>query len=89
MGVGSGSGGGGAYVGSVGGGGRYVGSGWGGCPGGGEGGCSGGEGVFRWGDQWGRGAKGQTLGGLKGSKGANVGEGGELNGTFLQFEFKF
>ena len=36
---------------------------------------------------------GQTLGGLKGSKGANVGGGGgggeELNGIFLQFEFRF
>ena len=66
-----------------GGGGGYVGSGggWGellcccsggGCSGG-EGVCSGGgRGVFRWEVQWGRGAKGQTLGGLKGSKGANV-----------------
>ena len=38
-------------------------------------------------------AKGQTLGGLKGSKGANV-RGkhwlrGELNGIFLQFELRF
>ena len=41
------------------------------------GGCSGGGGMFRWGFSGGRGAKGQTLGGLKGSKGANVREGGE------------
>ena len=34
------------------------------------------------------GAFGLTLGGLKGSKGTNVG-GGELNGTFLQFHFRF
>ena len=50
---------------------------------------------FRWrgwlfrggGVQWGRGAKGQTLGGLKGSNGQTLG--GELNGIFLQFEFSF
>ena len=36
----------------------------------------------------GRGAKGQTLGGLKGSKRAKVGGGGELNGMFLQIEFR-
>ena len=35
----------------------------------------------------GSGAKGQTLGGLKGSKEANVR--GELNGIFLKFEFRF
>ena len=53
----------------------------------------GGRGVgFRWGGfRWGGGGgKGQTLGGLKGSKEANVGGGGgELNGIFLQFEFRF
>ena len=37
----------------------------------------------------GRGANGQTLWELKRSKGANVGEGRELMGIFLQFEFNF
>ena len=47
-------------------------------------------GVFRWAVQWGeQRGKRQTLGGFKGSKGANVGGGGELNGIFLQFEFRF
>ena len=50
------------------------------------GGCSGGGGgVSVWCGV--RVAKGQTLGALKGSKGANVSE--ELNGIFLQFEFRF
>ena len=61
--------------------------------------------VFRWGKgvvqvvegvqmgggfSGGGGSKWQTLGGLKGSIGANVGGGGggELNGPFLQFEFR-
>ena len=48
----------------------------------------------QWGFSGGRGAKGQTLGGLKGSKGASIGGGGDgggglINGIFLQFEFRF
>ena len=70
-----------------GGGGRWVQLG--GCSGGGGGLVQVGQGVSRWGRfEWGEGSKGQTLGGLNGSKRANV-MGGELNGIFLQIEFRF
>ena len=48
--------------------------------------------MFRWGVQWGgggRGAKGQTLGGLKGSKGANVGMGESSAESFCNMSLSF
>ena len=42
--------------------------------------------MFSWG---GGGANGQTLGGLKGNRGANVGGGAAQRNIFLQFEFRF
>ena len=55
----------------------------GGCSGGGGGGCSGG------GFSGGRGAKGQTFGRMKGSKGANVGGGGRSTESFCNLSLGF
>ena len=47
--------------------------------------------AFRWGVQWGEGSKGANVRGIEGEQRGKrwAGGGGQLNGTFLQFEFRF
>ena len=44
--------------------------------------------MFRWGVQWGEGSKGVNVRGIEGEQRGKH-WGGELNGMFLQFEFRF